>query len=157
MTCLSFHGGALQILSAVHNKTFGLTSLLTKAILISGGWDGVGLSYVEAFHPLLDLSNCSLPDMPRGRRYHIMSKWTVCGGDGGMDTCITLSDTGTWNTSHKLKVERYGHVHWQVNARSALLLGRDVCSCGNKKSTEKIIEDVTQYQAGPFSLKYDTA
>ena len=124
-----------------------------QVILISGGYNGGGLRSVEAFHPQRDLSLCSLPDMPRGRRWHTMSEWTVCGGYGGEDTCITLSDTGNWITSHKLTVKRYNHVDWKVDANKSLLLGGE----GIRKTTEIITEGVTQAQTGPFTLKYDTS
>jgi len=101
-------------------------------IIVTGG-DG-GRNSAELLH-----SNgtrlCSLPDLPDERRVHSQTGLITCGGGSGATkkSCLTFS-SGTWQESHTLTENRYGHNQWS-SPDGVLLIG------GESDKTTELLTD----------------
>ena len=96
----------------------------------------------------------NLPIFIGNRRMHSQSALTACGGEGYYDepwtTCLTFN--GEWEQSHKLSVERGGHVSWQ-SPDGILLMGGT--GSGISRSSE-LLSNIDTTSSPRFDLAYDT-
>ena len=120
-------------------------------IIVTGG-DG-GLSSAELLH-----SNgtrlCSLPDLPDERRVHSQTGLITCGGGSGatQKSCITFS-SGTWQESHTLTENRYGHTQWS-SPDGVLLIGGYGVSSGTTELLTDNGDSTPAFNPG-YEIKYD--
>ena len=109
---------------------------------------------------------CFLPDLPSKRRQHTQTGLEICGGGSGSSrtSCITFKGVnetprntinasgayrgisltpliplldGSWQQSHTLGEERYGHTSW-ASPRGVLLMGG---AYGHETTTELLTDD----------------
>ena len=93
-------------------------------VLVTGGFGAEESAEVI----LEDGSTCTMtPDLPPpGRSFHSATGLTLCGGNGDEDTPTTCSTfTGQWETSHQLRMPRYGHVSWDSPTGIHIIGGMD--------------------------------
>ena len=122
-------------------------------VLITGtGWRGSDpLSSAEIWSPTG--LTCNIPDMTKGRQYHVQftdgDAVTVCGGEDD-NTCETLKD-GQWRLSQTLKQNREGSTVWTTGDGTYIMGGYKPASA--HKTSEKTSIDGSLERG--FSLKYE--
>ena len=84
-----------------------------------------------------------------------MNGLLICGGGSyslTTSTCTTLSDTGSWVTSHTLAARRRDHVSWDTGDGVLLLGGEDYDAY---KSSE-LLSTTSSNSSLSFTLPYYT-
>ena len=118
-------------------------------VLVTGG--GTPQSSAEIWSPTR--LNCNIPNMTKGRKYHVQftdgDAVTVCGG-GNDNTCETLKD-GQWRVSHTWQQTRSSSSVWKSGDATYIIGGWDPESVS--KTSEKINTDGSLERG--FSLKYE--
>ena len=125
---------------------------LFLGLIVSGGYRSD--TSVEII--LEDGTGYSLPDLPAPRYLHTMNGLLICGGGSyslTSSTCTTLSDTGSWVTSHTLAARRRDHVSWDTGDGTLLLGGEDYDAY---KSSE-LLSTTTSNSSLSFTLPYSTS
>ena len=129
--------------------------VLDLGVLISGGYNGQPLQFVEIYNPVSN-TTCYLPQLPERRDFLTQDGELACGGWGGGNTDLTCvkfsSNSGTWTESHSLRQRRAYHVSWDTKDGVYLMGGADFSS--SHYTTDLVKEDGTVENG--FSLKYDT-
>ena len=127
-----------------------MTSL--SAVLITGGSSSG--STAELYFPL-SLASCTLPLLPDDRSEHTAEKTgLLCGGATKMtmDSCVQWNfDTGIWEQSLTLDIDRRSHVSWSPEPYNGTFL---IGGSGDGLSTTLIKPDGSQVPG--FSLDTDT-
>ena len=104
---------------------------------------------MEVLNPTTGQS-CHLPSLPDKRWLHSSAGLEICGGYYTRTSCITLSSSGEWVTSHTLLEKRFQHVSWVTEEGTIIMGGRVPYS----KTTE-IVRKGEDSVPG-FKLKYHT-
>merc|ERR1711936_446808 len=124
------------------------------ALIITGGWNGDGLSSVEVYHPGTNTS-CTLPSLPEKITYHSQNGLVQCGGyhDYSVSSCYTLdTNTGQWTKTHSLSERRDGHSSWRREDGTILLMGGDY----SYYNTTELVSESSGVSTPGFTLKYAT-
>ena len=121
--------------------------------MISGGTSEQGRT-VELYAPEVNVtSTCMLPNFPdQLRRKHTSTGLYICGGerDIAKEKCITLSSSGSWETSHTLIHTRSGPSSFQ-SLNGTILMGG-----WNSLNTSEIVKPNGEGPYEGFFLKYET-
>ena len=146
--------------------TLSIMEFYHAGVLITGGLThslvvidpSLALKSAEIYLPDTKTS-CSLPQMPKMRRYHTQDGGLVCGGElefgshqNSNSHILTLCDTwdnGTWNRSHTLALKRRSHVSWSTSS-GVYLIG------GARSSTSIEIVKKDGAVVADFQTKYST-
>ena len=106
-------------------------------VMVTGGGNSNGpLTSVELFF-LNGTRLCALPDLPGARYGHSQSGPLACGGGSSSErtSCVKFSG-GTWQQTHTLGQQRYGHTAW-ASPQGVLLMG----SRYDFKTTTELLND----------------
>ena len=109
---------------------------LNNKVLVKGYSTPTGsLKSVEAYNPHTK-KICKLPDLPYAVYGHTLCGGLLCGGYGGLKSCLKLGPLGFVKATVTLQQNRRDHLCWNV-AQGILLLG------GNDSSTttELVVRD----------------
>jgi len=123
----------------------------TEGILTVGGSDGSGdISTAEIFNPKSGRS-CKIGDIPVATRFLSLCGNLACGGFRHDKSCSRFDGPGTFTAlSVTLREQRSGHLCWQLQSGSVLLLG----GVHSGSTTEKLAADGS-LSTPDFNLPYN--
>ena len=119
-------------------------------LLVTGGWDGSGLTSVEVFSPSGVPIPCTVPPLPASRHGHTQDGLVACGGYryANRRNCVSLTGRG-WQESHQLQQRREDHSSWRSSA-GLLLMG----GYSNSSTSTELLSANNLSTTSSFKLTY---